>query len=128
MIPQFHKFNTAFLALRAFSLGVPNAKYLAFGTPNTKNRASSGMLNVSKFWYMLQYTLKYESVWTEMPFWFNIFLFSFLSPLSSLYSFIFSLCHSLFLSSQSSLLKISLIFDQDLSPPHLVINLHNPHR
>ena len=63
-----------------------------------------------------------------MPFWFNIFLFSFLSPLSSLYSFIFSLCHSLFLSSQSSLLKISLLFDQDLSPPHLVINLHSPHR
>ena len=27
---------------------------------------------------------------TEMPFWFNIFLFSFLSPLSSLYSFLFS--------------------------------------
>ena len=35
--------------IRAFSSNVPNAKYLAFGTPNTKNRASSGVLNVSKF-------------------------------------------------------------------------------
>ena len=67
-----------------------------------------------------------KSVRTEMPFWFNIFLFSFLSPFSSLYSFLFSLRHSLSLPSQSSLLKISLIFAQDLSPPHLAVNLHSP--
>ena len=32
--------------LRAFSSGVPNAKYLAFSTPNTTVQASSDVLNV----------------------------------------------------------------------------------
>ena len=48
--------------VRAFLLGVPNAKYLAFDTSNTKYRALWGVLNVSKFCGMLQYTLKYENV------------------------------------------------------------------
>ena len=30
----------AFYMVRALSSGVPNAKYLAFGTPNNKNRPS----------------------------------------------------------------------------------------
>ena len=34
------------LYLRAFSLGIPNAKYLAFGTPNTTVQVSWGVLNV----------------------------------------------------------------------------------
>ena len=41
------------------------------------------------------------------------------------WSFLFSLRHSLSLPFQSSLLKISLIFAQDLLPPHLVVNLHS---
>ena len=56
-----------------------------------KNRPSSGVLNVSKFWDMLQYALKYESIRIGMLFLFNVFLFSFLSPLSSLSSFLFFL-------------------------------------
>ena len=67
--------------------------HLAFGTPNTKNRASWAVLNVLKLWDMLQYTLMYtlifESIRMKMPFPFIIFLFIFLSPLSSLYSFFF---------------------------------------
>ena len=56
-------------------------------------------------------------------------LFS-LSSLISLFFYLlshfFSLRHSLSLPFQSSMLKISLIFAQDLSPPHLAVNLHNP--
>ena len=33
-------------SIRAFSSGVPNAKYLAFGTPITSVQASLGILNV----------------------------------------------------------------------------------
>ena len=62
-----------------------------------------------------------------MLFLFIGFLFIVLSPLSSFCIFLFSLRHSLSLPSQSSLLKISLIFAQDLLPPHLTVNLHSPH-
>ena len=43
-------------------------------------------------------------------------------------SHFFSPLHSLSLSSQSSLLKTSLIYAQDLSPHHLAANLHKPRR
>ena len=53
-------------SIRAFSSGVPNAKYLAFGIPDTKNSPLWGVLNVLELWDMLQYALKYESVQTGM--------------------------------------------------------------
>ena len=80
------------LYLKAFSSllsNVSNVKYLAHLTHQIqkhKNKPSSGVLNVSKFWDML-----FESVRTEMLFKFNNFLFSFLSPHSSLSSFLFFL-------------------------------------
>ena len=46
---------------------MPNAKYLAFGTPNTKNQSSSGTSNLKHFTTPLQYRLKYEMIWTSMP-------------------------------------------------------------
>ena len=39
---------------------------MAFGTPNTKNRASWGVLNVLKFWNMLQYRSIFGTVRTTM--------------------------------------------------------------
>ena len=50
---------------------------------------------------MLQYALIFESVWMKMPFLFIVFLFIFLSPLSSLYSLFFFL--SSFILSQKFL-------------------------
>ena len=99
-----------------------------FDTPKHKNRSSSEMLNVLKLQNMLQYALIFESVRMKMLFLFIGFLFIVLSPLSSFCIFLFSLRHSLSLPFQSSLLKISLIFAQDLLPPHLAVNLHSPHR
>ena len=52
-----------------------------------KNRPSSDVLNMLKLWNMLQYALIFESVRMRMSFPFILFLFIFLSPLSSLYSF-----------------------------------------
>ena len=51
-----------FEEIRAFSSGVLNAKYLIFGTPNTKNQLSSSISNLKKFATQLQYRLKYETV------------------------------------------------------------------
>ena len=53
---------------------------MAFDTSITKNRASSGVLYVPKFWNMLQYALKYESVRTRMPKFLCLFYSIFLSP------------------------------------------------
>ena len=39
---------------------------MVFGTPNTKNRASWGVLNVLKFWNMLQYRSIFGTVRTTM--------------------------------------------------------------
>ena len=57
--------------IRAFSLGVSNAKYFTFDTPNTTIQASCGVPNVSKICNMVQYRLKYETLQTSMPkiFW-----------------------------------------------------------
>ena len=52
-----------------------------------KSRPSSSVLNMLKLWNMLQHALIFESVRMKMPFLFIVFLFIFLSPLSSLYSF-----------------------------------------
>ena len=48
--------------VRAFPLGVSNAKYLTFGTPNTKKPLSSGVLNAKIFGIDKQCNLKFESV------------------------------------------------------------------
>ena len=88
-----------------------------------KNRSSSDVLNMLKLWNMLQYALIFESVWMKMPFLFIIFLFIFLFPLSSLYLLIFSL-----LSPSLSISSFSVHPAQDLSLPHLAVNLHSPHR
>ena len=47
-------FESFSFPLRALSSGVPNAKYLAFGTPNTKNHPSSALPNLKKFETWLQ--------------------------------------------------------------------------
>ena len=52
--------------IRALSLNVPNAKYLAFGTPNTKKYLSCDILNVKIFDIDEQCTLKYGNVWTDV--------------------------------------------------------------
>ena len=48
--------------VRAFPLGVSNAKYLTFGTPNTKKPLSLGVLNAKIFGIDEQCNLKFESV------------------------------------------------------------------
>ena len=45
--------------LRALASGVSNAKYLAFGTPNTKKLLSSGVLNAKIFGMDEQCNLKF---------------------------------------------------------------------
>ena len=80
-----------FSGIRALPSGVPNANYLAFGTPNTKNRLSWGVLNAKKIWDMLQYALIFDMVRMKMPNQTNHFLFNIFSLLSIFYSTFFSL-------------------------------------
>ena len=58
-----------------------NAKYLAFGTPNTKNPLSWGVSNAKTFGIYKQYRSKDRTVWPEMLYKNINFLmiFSFLS-------------------------------------------------
>ena len=51
---------------------------MAFGTPNTKNQSSLGISNPKYFGTLLQYRLKYETVWTVMPKLLLLILFAFL--------------------------------------------------
>ena len=55
-----------FKPIRPLPLGVPNAKYSAFDTPNTKNQSSSNIPNLKNFDTLLQYHLKYEMIRIEM--------------------------------------------------------------
>ena len=87
-----------------------------------KNKPSSAVINVSKFWDMLHYALKYESVWIAMPFWFNVFLFSFLSLSLSISSL------SVRSRSLSSLLKISRHLTTSSISTALAVDLHSPRR
>ena len=103
-----------------------------------KNRPSSDVLNMLKLWNMLQYALIFESVRMKMPFLFIVFLFIFLSPLSSLYSFdlFSSLSVTLYLfplsppcsRSLSSLLKISCRLTSPSTSTALTADLHSPCR
>ena len=92
-------------------LGVPNVKYLAFGTTNTKNQSSSGISNLKNFGMKLQYNLKCETVQTSMS---TIFL---------LISFTFSL-FSQYLSLSPSATHISLSLRLVLSSPSLFLFHH----
>ena len=100
--------------IRASPSGVPNAKYLAFGTSNTKNRASWGVLNVSKFWDMLQYRSTFGTVWTCVK-----------KKIYSTFSLSSQYCIQLFLSlltDSTRVLSLSFFFKSDsLTLPH-------PHR
>ena len=65
--------------IRALPSDVSNAKYLTFDTPNTTIQASWGVLNVSKFYNMLQYSDNFGTVQNNIAYEFIIFLISFLS-------------------------------------------------
>ena len=58
--------NDLMLFIRTLPSGVPNAKYLAFDTQNTKKHLSWDILNVKIFYIDKQYALKYESVRTNV--------------------------------------------------------------
>ena len=99
--------------IRAFPSGVSNAKYLAFGTPNTKKLLISGVLNAKIFGMNEQYNLKNESVWTEMVK--NLLLFFSLFSLLSHHFILFSLLShqslpQTFLSTYLSSFVLSLFF------------------
>ena len=70
-----------------------NAKYLAFGTPNTKNPLSWGVSNAKTFGIYKQYRSKDRTVWPEMLYKNINFLmiFSFLSVFFSSLSLSLSL-------------------------------------
>ena len=68
---------------------VPNAKYLAH-IPHQK-LILSNVPNLKKFATCKQYHCKFAMVRTKNGIIFIVFLFCFLSPLSSVYSFLFSL-------------------------------------
>ena len=66
LCPHSISFSLFHGLLRALPSGVPNAKYLAFETPNTKNQPLSGILNLKKFTTQLQYCFIFETVRTLM--------------------------------------------------------------
>ena len=92
-------------------LGVPNAKYLAFGTTNTKNQSSSGISNLKNFGMKLQYNLKCETVRTSMSKFFLLISFTF---------FLFSQ----YISLSPSATHISLSLHLVLSSPSLFLFHH----
>ena len=103
-----------FRMIRAFSSGVPNAKYLAFGTPNTKNIPSWDVLNVSKFWDM------YWERTDKNAIILLIILFTFLSPPNTYLSpsatqLFLSLLSGLHLSVASYFFLIFIFFYLSLS-------------
>ena len=73
LCPHSISFSLFHGVLRALPSGVSNAKYLVFGTPNTKNQPSSGILNLKKFTTQLQYYFIFEMVQTLMPKNFGLF-------------------------------------------------------
>ena len=70
---------------------VPNAKYLAHIPHQIPFNPFIRCSKCHIFCNMLQYHCKFATVQNQNGISFNNFLFSFLSPLSSLYSFLFSL-------------------------------------
>ena len=118
-------------ALSSTLSNVPNAKYLAHLAHQTQKQT---LIKCAKYAKIMEHAIVRSHFWEHT----NenaISIYSFFIHLSLTFlitlffwSFLFSLRHSLSLPSQSSLLKIALIFAQDLSPPHLAINLHSLRR
>ena len=88
------QFEPMVQSFRASPSGVPNAKYLAFDTPNTKNKPSWGVLNAKKIWDVLQYNLIFGMVRMKMTFGFYFYFFhlSFFSQIK--YPFIYTFSHT----------------------------------
>ena len=110
---------------------VPNAKYLAHIPHQIPFNPFIRCSKCHIFCNMLQYHCKFATVQNQNGISFNNFLFSFLSPLSSLYSFLFSLTSVL--SHRFSLYYKLLILIRhrwsiiaDLSPVAFCIVIANP--
>ena len=97
---------------------------MAFGTPNTTIQASWDVLNVPKFCNMLQYCLKYETVWTQMPNQNTNFLFNLFSLLL-IFNLTFSLSSHWFVSLQP---MFSLSFFFRSASLTLKSTIRRPHR
>ena len=98
---------------------VPNAKYLAHIPRQTPFDPFIRCSKCHIFCNMLQYRCKFATVRNQNGISFNHFLFSFLSPLSSLYSFLFSLTSVLshrFPLSYKLLIRHRRSIIADLSP------------
>ena len=50
----------------ALASDMSNAKYLAFGTPNTKNPLTLNVLKAKKFYMSEQSHSKFGTIWTQM--------------------------------------------------------------
>ena len=87
---------------------MPNVKYLGFDTSNTKNRVSCGVLNVLKFWDILQYALIFGTVRMRMLYVFIIIFIHFSLSSRLKYIIIFTFSHSF--STSSYPLSLSLFF------------------
>ena len=87
---------------------MPNAKYLAFGTPNTKNHLTVGVLNDKTFGTSEQYRSKFGTIRTQMPNRKKKNLLQFFSLLSILYLIFLSLLTNLSLSLLTRVLSLSL--------------------
>ena len=101
-----------------------NAKYLAFGTPNTKKHLPTGVVNAKTFGTSEQYRSKYGTIWTQMPNQANNILYNFFSLLSIFYS-TFSLSSHKFVSLQP-MFSLSFFFRS----PSLTLKstIRRPHR
>ena len=93
------KWHSKLCGLKSILIRCVKCQILAFDTPNTKIWASWGVSNAKDFGILLQYHLKYETVWTQMPNQTTNFLFNLFSLLSIFYS-TFSLSSHRFVSLQ----------------------------
>ena len=101
------------MPIRASPSGMPNAKYLVFGTPKNKKPFSWNYLNVINFDTHKQYRCISETVQTNMlkKIFFNSFSVSsfmtFLSSLSYFFLLSFFACSLSFVTSSSLFLLLS---------------------
>ena len=115
-------------ALSSALSNVPNAKYLAHLAHQTQKQT---LIRCAKYAKIMKHATVRSHFWERTDenaiSIYSFFIHLSLTSLITLFfwSFLFSLRHSLSLPFQSSLLKISLIFAQDLLSPHLAVNLHS---
>ena len=105
------KWHSKLCGLKSILIRCVKCQILAFDTPNTKIWASWGVSNAKDFGILLQYHLKYETVWTQMPNQTTNFLFNLFSLLSIFYS-TFSLSSHRFVSLQP-MFSLSFFFRSD---------------